>query len=182
MKHLVILTAWLMLVCLLPAQAQTGLTQTAELYSKKLVVMLPDNYKKLTYTELAKRYDGANPPNYVYSGPESSINLVFNNSYVKAPTTEAEMQQVIDQTKISLEQSYPALAWKQAEAKTENGVIVGKMEFKSLTPENVTVYNIMYLVGVNGQLVVANFNCECPYDSPSIGVGRQILASMKVVE
>ena len=63
---------------------------------------------------------------------------------------------------------------------TQNGKPIGKMEFKSLTPDNIMVYNLMYLVGVKNQLVIVNFNCECSSADEWVKTGRLILAGMKV--
>ncbi|CAN5305254.1 hypothetical protein BH09BAC1_BH09BAC1_06040 [soil metagenome] len=178
MKYLLTL---LLFACSLGASSQTvPLTQKKELFDKHLTVMLPFDFKQMTATEVAERYDATNPPNYVFRGPESSINLAFSNSYQTNPVDTTAMLELVNILKGSLEKSYPALFWVDHSSSSVNGKLVGKLEFKSLTPANEMVYNMMYLIGVNGQLVIVNFNCECAANDPWAKTGRQILAGIVV--
>ena len=89
--------AILMLFGVLNASAQNGdLTQKQELFDKALVIMLPADFKQLPATEVAKRYDPTSPPNYVFSAPQSNVNLVFSNSQQLAPTDDAGMLELVN--------------------------------------------------------------------------------------
>lgn len=156
------------------------LSQKQELYDKKVVVLLPNNFKQMGAEEVAKRYDPTNPPNYVFSAPESSVNLVFTNSLQIAPTDEASMKELVANLKGSLEKSYPAMYWVGSGTLVQNGQPIGTLEFKSLSPNNALVYNIMYLISVKNQLVIANFNCECSSADAWVAIGKKILAGMMV--
>ena len=175
-----LLYSWLLLGSLLAQGQNTALTQKKLLFAESMIVMLPADYRQMTATQVAERYDATNPPNYVFRGPASTTNLAFSNSYQKVPTDEAGMQELVNTLKSSMEHSYPALFWVQHTTDKQNGQWIGRLEFKSLTPENEMVYNYMYLMGVNNQLVIANFNCECAANDPQAQIGRQILAGIKI--
>jgi len=168
--------------------AQFALAQTkpalykVELYEKRVTIMLPDNFTPMHYAQIAVRYDPNSPPNYVYSGLEKNANIAFSNSYQIAPTDEAGMAELINNLKGSLEKTHPALYWIGTSTATQSGKPVGKLEFKSLSPDNLLVYNILYLLNVKDQVVVANFSCECSSADELVAIGKQIMASIKLVK
>ncbi len=178
MKHL--LSVILIASSFIAFAQNTPLTQKKELFDKNLTVMLPADFKQMTATEVAERYDATNPPNYVFRGTESSINLAFSNSYQNAPQDGPAMQELLNVMKSTLEEAYPAMHWVEHATTSVNGKLVGRLEFKSLTPDNKMVYNMIYLMGVGGQLVIINFNCECAVTDPWAKAGKQILAGITV--
>ncbi len=153
-----------------------------ELYDKKVTILLPASFTPMLAAEIAKRYDPTSPPDYVYSGTENNANIAFSNSYQQAPTDEAGMVALVKSLKESLEQTHPAMFWVGTNAATQTGKVIGQLEFKSLTPDNIMVYNVLYLLPVNSQVVIANFSCECSSADALVAAGKEVLASIKFVK
>ncbi len=150
-----------------------------ELYEKKVTIMLPADFTPMHYSEISLRYDPTSPPDYVYSGTDKNANIAFNNSYKLAPTDEAGMKALVASLKGSLEQTHPAMFWVGTSTVLQGGKPIGKLEFKSLTPDNMMVYNVLYLIPVKEQVVIANFSCECSSADALVAAGKEVLASIK---
>jgi hypothetical protein len=165
------------------AMAQTKpILRMVELYEKKVTIMLPDDFTPMSYAQVAVRYDPKSPPDYVYSGVDKNVNIAFSNSYQIAPADEAGMKELINNLKGSLEKTHPALFWIGTSTSTQSGKPVGKLEFKSLSPDNLLVYNILYLLNVKDQVVIANFSCECSSADALVATGKQVMASIKLLK
>lgn len=163
------------------AQAKPN-TNKIDLYEKNVSVVLPADFTPMHYSQIILRYDASSPPNYVYSGVDKNANIAFSNSYQVAPTDEAGMTKLIADIKASLEKTHPAMFWVGANTATQSGKTIGKLEFKSLSPDNEMVYNILYLIPVKDQMVIANFSCDCSSADELVATGKQIMASIKLAK
>lgn len=150
-----------------------------ELYDSKVSIMLPADFTPMHYSQVILRYDPSSPPDYVYSGTDNNANIAFSNSYQIAPEDEAGMTELVGKLKGSLEQTHPAMFWVGTSTVVQSGKPIGRLEFKSLTPDNLMVYNVLYLIPVKGQVVIANFSCECSSADALVVAGKEVLASIK---
>lgn len=175
-------TLILLLTCTVAMAQPEPELRKVELYDKKVSIMLPADFTPMHYSQVILRYDPKSPPDYVYSGTDHNANIAFSNSYQQAPADEAGMQELVGNLKGSLEQTHPAMFWVGTSTILQSGKPIGRLEFKSLTPDNLMVYNVLYLIPVKGQVVIANFSCECSSADALVTAGKEVLASIKFVK
>ncbi|HHY73113.1 MAG TPA: hypothetical protein GX497_07790 [Bacillus bacterium] len=168
-----------------PATTETDSNATTisdKLKSKKVLsdrveILIPKDFEVMSEEMIAIKYPQGNPPTLVYTDNEGEVNIAFNHT--TTPIEDSEIEQAKPTLKAGLESAYPDATWYRDEMTTINGKNVGVFEL--ITPAlDTNIYNLMFFTELDGQLLVATFNCTEELSDEWKPLAQQILQSYKV--
>jgi len=156
---------------------QTVQLETVSELSDKVSLLIPKTFGIMS-EEVAKiKYPSGNRPSVIYTDDSGSVNIALN--YTQTQVSSTELEAVLDSMKESLESFYPTAQWLRSEVRTINDKDVGVLEL--ITPVAETdIYNLMWFTDVDGQLLIATFNCTKEQIDDWKPVGETILNSFKL--
>lgn len=149
-----LLLSCLLYLCLAAVSAQE--MQKAELYDKKVEVMVPPDFKQMTKEEIQKRFTRGTPPDIVYADKKGSPSV--SASLKDAPANQKTIEAYVDVIEKSIKTPLPQSTTIEKGTKKVNERIIGYVVI--VTPsQNGDIYNYMFFTDLDNKLLLLNFSC-----------------------
>lgn len=134
-----LLLSCLLYLCMAAVSAQE--MQKAELYDKKVEVMVPPDFKQMTKEEIQKRFTRGTLPEIVYADKKGSPSV--SASLKDAPANQKTIEAYVDVIEKSIKTPLPQSTTIEKGTKKVNG----------------DIYNYMFFTDLDNKLLLLNFSC-----------------------
>jgi hypothetical protein len=147
-----------------------------KLYSDKVTVSVPKDFELMTDEMKQVKYPAGNPPEFVYTDAEGTVNVAIN--VVDNPLTEKDIEPLVEQMK----SMYKAAAseWIDSGKLEVNKKTYGFVEFKIKTPDGAEVYNYIYFTDYDGKMFMGTFNSVTEKLDDWKPTAKEVLYSIKL--
>lgn len=148
------------------------------LFEETLSVYLPSDFVDMP-VELAKiKYPMEQRPGIIKTNETTSINFTFH--LLEEPCGNGQIEPLNDLFYQSVKRAYPSNSFFEKKVEEVNGMSVGWFDFVS-TGFDQKIYNIMYCLPLNGQLLLGVFNCPASETENWKEAALQVMRSLKNV-
>jgi len=145
----------------------------------KVSVYAPKGFEPMPTSILDKKYPSSRRPSEVLSDKTGGVTLAFN--YTNNAMQPNQVNEAHGAISKMFHNMYPSASWIRDEVILQNGQTFMVMEL--ITPAMDTkIHNIIYGTSVDGRFLLAAFNTTAEQSGKWLPIGKQIMASMKVVK
>jgi hypothetical protein len=170
-----VLLSFLLYALVAAASAQE--MQKAELYDKKVEIMVPAEFQQMSNEDIQKRFTRGTPPDIVFADKKGSPSI--SASLKDAPANQEKIAAYVDAIEKSIKTPMPQAETIEKGTNIINGKIVGYIAI--ITPAvNGDIYNYMFFTDLNNKLLVLNFSCMKRLLSEWSDSVKKISSSLKI--
>jgi len=147
------------------------------LLEDKIRIRLPKSFTVMSPEIAAIKFPSERRPGLIYSNSTASISISFNH------TNNNVLEDQINEAKNSmlqvLKKLQPSAVWLEDGVKTIAGKNIGYFDFLTKAIDT-DIYNFMFLVELDGRLLMCNFNCTVNEMEDWKFVARGIMESLRI--
>ncbi len=144
------------------------------IFDERMSVMLPDSFVDLPEKYAKQKYPSGQRPQVIKTSLDTTVNFTF--SLLDAAFEKAYIPNVLNQIKSILQKVNPALIFYDQTIDIEKEL--GWFDFKSYGLDE-QIYNIMYIVPIDGKLLHGIFNCQYRDIMEWKEAARQVIYSVR---
>lgn len=149
------------------------------LLSGKLVMLIPDGFVQMDEATLRTKYPSANRPSLVFTNDRGTMNVAINHSQDRV--TPSQLTQLHQQLDSSIRQAVPNANWMFSGFQHYGGRKWVQLEFVSPAIDT-KIHNLMVASSLEQRMLAVSFNVTDELSGEWLGVGREIISSMRISE